>query len=62
MLGEPETVEVSEGIYAYVQPDGSWYVNNTGFITGGAESSASTLAPRSGAFGPTWMLSRRWGT
>ena len=29
------TVEVSEGIYAYIQPDGSWYINNTGFITGG---------------------------
>lgn len=35
MPGEPETVEVSEGIYAYIQPDGSWYINNTGFITGG---------------------------
>ena len=35
MVGEPETVEVSEGIYAYIQPDGSWYINNTGFITGG---------------------------
>jgi len=27
-----ETVEVSEGIYAYIQPDGSWYLNNTGFL------------------------------
>jgi cyclase len=27
-----ETVEVSEGVYAYVQPDGSWYLNNTGFL------------------------------
>ena len=26
------TVEVSEGIYAYVQPDGSWFLNNTGFL------------------------------
>lgn len=26
--------EVSEGIYAYVQPDGSWYINNTGFLLG----------------------------
>jgi cyclase len=24
--------EVSEGIYAYVQPDGSWWINNTGFL------------------------------
>ena len=28
-----EIVEVSEGIYAYIQPDGSWYLNNTGFLT-----------------------------
>src|SRR5919108_3644277 len=35
MLGGPETVEVSEGIYAYIQPDGSWHINNTGFVTGG---------------------------
>ena len=49
MVGEPETVEVSEGIYAYIQPDGSWYINNTGFITGGGESSASTPAQRGGA-------------
>ena len=27
-----KTVEVSEGVYAYVQPDGSWYLNNTGFL------------------------------
>lgn len=27
-------VEVSEGIYAYIQPDGSWWINNTGFLVG----------------------------
>jgi cyclase len=32
-MTESETVEVSDGIYAYIQPDGTWYVNNTGFIT-----------------------------
>ncbi len=26
------TVEVGDGIYAYVQPDGSWYLNNAGFL------------------------------
>ncbi len=26
--------EVSEGIYAYIQPDGSWWINNTGFLVG----------------------------
>lgn len=29
-----ETVEVNEGVYAYVQPDGSWFLNNAGFLTG----------------------------
>jgi cyclase len=27
-----EITEVSEGVYAYIQPDGSWYLNNTGFL------------------------------
>ena len=31
-LGPPETVEVGDGIFAYVQPDGSWWINNTGFL------------------------------
>src|SRR5579859_2742907 len=35
MTGAAQTVEVSEGVYAYIQPDGSWYINNTGFIAGG---------------------------
>jgi cyclase len=33
-MTEPETAEVSDGIYAYIQPDGSWYINNTGFLAG----------------------------
>ena len=28
------TQEVADGIYAYLQPDGSWGLNNTGFIVG----------------------------
>jgi len=31
-LGPPETVEVGDGLFAYVQPDGSWWINNTGFL------------------------------
>ncbi len=27
-----EVSRVSEDIYAYLQPDGSWYLNNTGFL------------------------------
>ena len=30
----PQLQEVSEGIFAYVQPDGSWWINNTGFLVG----------------------------
>jgi cyclase len=26
--------EVSPGVYAYLQPDGTWWINNTGFLTG----------------------------
>jgi cyclase len=33
-LGDPRLVEVSEDIYAYLQPDGSWWINNTGFFVG----------------------------
>ena len=30
----PRVEEVSSGIYAYVQPDGSWFINNTAFLVG----------------------------
>jgi cyclase len=33
-LGPPEVVEVSDGVFAYIQPDGSWWINNTGFLVG----------------------------
>ena len=26
--------EVADGVYAYMQPDGSWWINNTGFLVG----------------------------
>jgi cyclase len=35
-LAPPHTVEVSDGVFAYVQPDGSWWINNTGFLVGSA--------------------------
>lgn len=34
-MRSPRVEEVSDGIYAYIQPDGSWYINNTGFLVGG---------------------------
>jgi cyclase len=33
-FGPAQLVEVADGVFAYVQPDGSWYINNTGFIVG----------------------------
>ena len=32
--GRPELCEVSPGVYAYLQPDGTWWINNTGFLAG----------------------------
>ena len=34
ILPPPTVEEVSPGVYAYIQLDGSWGLNNTGFITG----------------------------
>ncbi|MQA98075.1 MAG: MBL fold metallo-hydrolase [Streptosporangiales bacterium] len=30
----PELTEVSEGVFGYIQPDGTWWINNTGFLVG----------------------------
>lgn len=32
-LGPPRVEEVDRGVYAYVQPDGTWWINNCGFVT-----------------------------
>ncbi len=32
--GTPVLSRVSPGIYAYIQPDGTWWINNTGFLLG----------------------------
>jgi cyclase len=34
VLGPAELVEVGDDVFAYIQPDGSWYINNTGFVVG----------------------------
>ena len=36
-LPAPELTEVAPGVFAYVQPDGGWMVNNTGVVTGRAD-------------------------
>lgn len=35
-VGPPELLEVATGVWAYVQPDGSWMINNTGLVTADA--------------------------
>ncbi len=32
--GEPHIEEVAEHVFAYIQPDGGWWINNTGFVLG----------------------------
>ena len=34
VLPPPRTELVAEGVYAYIQPDGSWFINNAGFVAG----------------------------
>ena len=35
--GRASVVEVADRVFAYVQPDGGWFVNNTGFVAGRSE-------------------------
>jgi cyclase len=34
VLGPPRVEDLGGGLFAYVQPDGSWMINNTGFLVG----------------------------
>lgn len=34
-LDPPRVEEVADNVFAYIQPDGTWWINNTGFIVGG---------------------------
>src|SRR3984957_9600659 len=46
-------VEVADGVFGYIQPDGSWMINNTGFIVardGGSAIDASSTERRTRAF------------
>ena len=33
-LDQPRLVEVADRVFGYIQPDGSWFINNTGFVAG----------------------------
>ncbi|MGH3249624.1 MAG: MBL fold metallo-hydrolase [Trebonia sp.] len=39
-LAPPRVEEISAGIYAYIQPDGTWWINNTGFVVGASRVAA----------------------
>jgi cyclase len=32
-IDPPQLDEVSDGVFAYIQPDGTWFINNAGFVT-----------------------------
>ena len=52
-LGPTVTTEVADGVFAYVQPDGSWWINNMGFVVGADEVvavDASSTERRTRAF------------
>ncbi|MFD0449255.1 MBL fold metallo-hydrolase [Streptomyces indonesiensis] len=38
VMAEPHLREVAEDVYAYIQPDGGWCLNNAGLITSGGRS------------------------
>ena len=46
VISEPRVEDLGGGLYAYIQPDGTWFINNTGFLVGangaGAVDSCST--------------------
>ncbi|MEU0936422.1 MULTISPECIES: MBL fold metallo-hydrolase [unclassified Embleya] len=33
-MDPPRVQEVADGAFAYIQPDGTWWINNTGFLVG----------------------------
>lgn len=52
-LSAAKLVEVADQVFGYIQPDGSWYINNTGFIVGSSSViciDASSTAKRTRAF------------
>jgi cyclase len=33
-IADAELKEIADGVFCYLQPDGSWWINNTGFVVG----------------------------
>lgn len=59
----PRLEAVSDGIYAYIQPDGSWWINNMGVLVGERHTvvidSTSTVRRNQHFFGELTQLSER---
>ena len=34
----PEVVNIDDGVFAYIQPDGSWWINNCGILANGGDT------------------------
>jgi cyclase len=43
-LDPPRVEEVADHVFAYIQPDGTWWINNTGFIVGDGVVAIDTCA------------------
>jgi cyclase len=37
-VADPYVEDLGGGVFAYIQPDGSWFLNNTGIVTGAAST------------------------
>lgn len=67
---DPYLVQPAPGVYAYVQPDGGWCLNNAGFVTDGgrtllvdtAATERRALALRAAVLAAGAPLPARWST
>jgi cyclase len=37
MTSEPHLREIADGVHAWIQPDGTWWINNAGAVHSGGE-------------------------
>ena len=70
--GNPYVDQLADGVYAYVQPDGGWMVNNCGVVVDGSgdrgpgrhhlHREAQPGGPRRGGEGEQRRAHARWST
>lgn len=44
--------EVADGVFAYVQPDGTWWINNCGALAGPDRTAPSSSTPAAPSAAP----------